>query len=136
MFHPFSPGAAFWTERGTSMINSLHAYLREMQRDGYQEIKTPLLFNKGLWEISGHWGKYRENMFLVLDNETGEHDLSLKPMNCPSHHLYLRVEEAFVPRSAAALHTPTMCCIATSCPARCPASRVCGSSSRTIATST
>ncbi len=88
MFHPFSPGAAFWTERGTSMINSLHAYLREMQRDGYQEIKTPLLFNKGLWEISGHWGKYRENMFLVLDNETGEHDLSLKPMNCPSHHIF------------------------------------------------
>jgi len=87
MFHPFSPGAAFWTERGTSMINSLHSYLREMQRDGYQEIKTPLLYNKGLWEISGHWGKYKENMFLVLDNETGEHDISLKPMNCPSHHL-------------------------------------------------
>ena len=87
MFHQFSPGAVFWTERGTSMINSLHAYLREMQRDGYQEIKTPLLYNKALWEISGHWGKYRENMFLVLDNETQEHDLSLKPMNCPSHHL-------------------------------------------------
>ena len=46
------------------------------------------MYNKGLWEISGHWGKYRENMFLVLDNETGEHDFSLKPMNCPSHHLY------------------------------------------------
>ena len=87
LFHPFSPGAAFWTERGTSMINSLHSYLREMQRDGYQEIKTPLLYNKALWEISGHWGKYKENMFLVLDNETGEHDISLKPMNCPSHHL-------------------------------------------------
>ena len=87
MFHPFSPGAAFWTERGTSMINSLNAYLREMQRDGYQEIRTPLLYNKALWEISGHWGKYKENMFLVLDNETQEHDISLKPMNCPSHHL-------------------------------------------------
>ena len=87
MFHPFSPGAAFWTERGTAMINTLNAYLREMQRDGYQEIKTPLLFNKGLWEMSGHWGKYKENMFLVLDSETGEHDFSLKPMNCPSHHL-------------------------------------------------
>jgi threonyl-tRNA synthetase len=56
-------------------------------RNGYQHVKTPLLFNKGLWELSGHWGKYRENMFLVLDNETGEHDFSLKPMNCPSHHL-------------------------------------------------
>jgi threonyl-tRNA synthetase len=88
MFHPFAPGAAFWTERGTSMVNSLNTFLREMQRDGYREIKTPLMFNKGLWELSGHWGKYKENMFLVLDNETGEHDLSLKPMNCPSHHLF------------------------------------------------
>ncbi len=87
MFHQFAPGAAFWTERGTTMINVLNQYLRELQRDDYQEIKTPLLYNKGLWEISGHWGKYRENMFLVLDNETGEHDFSLKPMNCPSHYL-------------------------------------------------
>ncbi len=55
--------------------------------DGYQEVKTPLLYSKALWELSGHWGKYRENMFLVLDSETGEHDFSLKPMNCPSHHL-------------------------------------------------
>src|SRR5678810_1207147 len=46
-----------------------------------------LLYNKGLWETSGHWGKYRENMFLVLDTETNEHDVSLKPMNCPSHYL-------------------------------------------------
>ena len=77
--------------------------MRELQRDGYQEIKTPLLYNKALWEISGHWGKYRENMFLVLDNETGEHDFSLKPMNCPSHYLLYSVEEALVPRAAAAL---------------------------------
>lgn len=87
MFHPFAPGAAFWTERGTTIINTINDYLRELQRDGYKEIKTPLLYNKGLWEISGHWGKYRENMFLVLDNETGEHDMSLKPMNCPSHYV-------------------------------------------------
>ncbi len=87
MFHPFAPGAAFWTDRGTIIINTINEYLRELQREDYKEIKTPLLFNKGLWEMSGHWGKYRENMFLVLDNETGEHDLSLKPMNCPSHYL-------------------------------------------------
>lgn len=63
--------------------------MRELTADnGYDEIKTPLLYNKGLWEISGHWGKYKENMFLVLDSESGEHDFSLKPMNCPSHHLY------------------------------------------------
>ena len=87
MFHPFAPGAAFWTEKGTAIINTINEYLRELQRDDYKEIKTPLMYNKGLWEISGHWGKYRENMFLVLDNETGEHDTSLKPMNCPSHYL-------------------------------------------------
>jgi len=62
-------------------------YLRDLQRDDYHEIKTPLMYNKALWEISGHWGKYRENMFLVLDSETNEHDFSLKPMNCPSHYL-------------------------------------------------
>ena len=87
MFHQFAPGAAFWTERGTIIINTINEYLRELQRDDYHEVKTPLLFNKGLWKISGHWDVYRENMFLVLDKESGEHDFSLKPMNCPSHHL-------------------------------------------------
>jgi threonyl-tRNA synthetase len=91
MFHPFAPGAVFWTDRGTTMYHAINQYVRELQqRAGYQEIKTPLLYNKGLWELSGHWGKYRENMFLVLDNETGEHDFSLKPMNCPSHYLLYR----------------------------------------------
>jgi len=87
MFHPFSPGAPFWTERGTTLYNLLVEYCRERQAKDFSEIKTPLLYNKGLWEISGHWGKYRENMFLVLDTESGEHDISLKPMNCPSHYL-------------------------------------------------
>ena len=88
-FHPFAPGAAFWTPAGTTLYQTLAQYMRDITREhGYVEIKTPLLFNKGLWEISGHWGKYKENMFLVLDSETKEHDFSLKPMNCPSHHLY------------------------------------------------
>ncbi len=87
MFHPYAPGAAFWTERGTILYNTLVEFCRERQARDFAEIKTPLMFNKGLWETSGHWGKYKENMFLVLDNETGEHDFSLKPMNCPSHHL-------------------------------------------------
>jgi threonyl-tRNA synthetase len=88
-FHPFAPGAAFWTPKGTTLYQTLSQFMRELAlSNGYVEIKTPLLYNKGLWEISGHWGKYRENMFLVLDNESGEHDFSLKPMNCPSHHLY------------------------------------------------
>ena len=85
---PVAPGGVFWTPKGTTIYNSLEAFVRERQQDHFKEIKTPLLYNKKLWEQSGHWGKYRENMFLVLDNETGEHDMSLKPMNCPSHHLY------------------------------------------------
>ena len=87
-FHPYAPGSAFWLPKGTTLYNTLVEANRALCiRNGYLEVKTPLLFNKRLWEQSGHWGKYKENMFLVLDNETGEHDFSLKPMNCPSHHL-------------------------------------------------
>ncbi|MFT3699779.1 MAG: threonine--tRNA ligase [Kofleriaceae bacterium] len=94
-FHQFSPGAAFWTPKGTAIYTVLSSYMRKLALShGYVEIKTPLLYNKGLWEISGHWGKYKENMFLVEDSEAkaagdeDPHHFSLKPMNCPSHHLY------------------------------------------------
>jgi threonyl-tRNA synthetase len=87
-FHPVSPGAAFWTPRGTTLYNTLVDFCQVRQREDFQEIKTPLLYTKTLWEQSGHWGKYRENMFLVLNTETNEYDMGLKPMNCPSHHLY------------------------------------------------
>ena len=85
---PVAPGGVFWTPKGTMLYNTLEAFVRERQQESFREIKTPLLYHKALWEQSGHWGKYRENMFLVLDNESAEHDMSLKPMNCPSHHLY------------------------------------------------
>jgi threonyl-tRNA synthetase len=87
MFHPASPGVAFWTDRGTTIYNLLVEFVRERQAEAFKEIKTPLIYNKMLWETSGHWGKYRENMFLIQNKETGEHDSSLKPMNCPSHYL-------------------------------------------------
>ena len=94
-FHPLSPGAAFWTPKGTAIYTVLSAYMRQLAlANGYVEIKTPLLYHKGLWEMSGHWGKYKENMFLVEDSEAkaagdpDPHHVSLKPMNCPSHHLY------------------------------------------------
>jgi threonyl-tRNA synthetase len=105
-FHPFAPGAAFWTPKGTSIYQTLSQFMRELTlSNGYVEIKTPLLFNKGLWEISGHWGKYRENMFLVLDTESGEHDYSLKPMNCPSHHLYFGMKRHSYRELPLRLHT-------------------------------
>src|SRR6184192_3564052 len=96
-FHPFAPGAAFWTDKGTKLVNVLSNAMRNLcLGNGYQEVKTPLMYNKGLWEISGHWGKYRENMFLVQDSETGEQDFSLKPMNCPSHYLlYLMKKHSY-----------------------------------------
>ncbi len=95
-FFPHAPGAAFWTPRGTQLWNALESFVRERQREHFLEIRTPLLYTKRLWEQSGHWGKYRENMFLVLDKEAAAGgassdeslNMSLKPMNCPSHHLY------------------------------------------------
>ncbi|HVP68180.1 MAG TPA: threonine--tRNA ligase [Anaeromyxobacteraceae bacterium] len=94
-FHPYAPGAAFWLPHGTTLYHLLGDAMRRLTRkNGYVEVKTPLLFNKRLWETSGHWGKYRENMFLVVDSETDPAlpleercTQSLKPMNCPSHHL-------------------------------------------------
>jgi threonyl-tRNA synthetase len=93
-FHPYAPGSAFWLPKGTILYNTLVEANRKLcTANGYVEVKTPLMFNKRLWETSGHWGKYKENMFLVLDNETGEHDFSLKPMNCPSHHLLYQMSK-------------------------------------------
>src|SRR5438132_1782000 len=93
-FHPAAPGAVCWTHRGTLLFHALSNAMRGLcLRNGYQEIKTPLMFNKMLWERSGHWGKYRENMFLVLDPESKEHDFSLKPMNCPSHYLLYNMKK-------------------------------------------
>ncbi len=94
-FHEWAPGAAFWLPRGTTLYNVLEDAMRRLVvANGYQEVKTPLLFNKKLWEQSGHWGVYRENMFLVFDKESDPAlpvderlSMSLKPMNCPSHHL-------------------------------------------------
>jgi len=88
MFHPWSPGAPFWTDRGTTIFQELVDWMRDvLARNGYQQVKTPLLYNRALWELSGHWGKYQDNMFLVLDRESGEPEFGIKPMNCPSHHL-------------------------------------------------
>src|SRR5690606_6286931 len=106
LFHPFAPGAAFWTGKGTTLYRLLGDSMRKLVLgNGYQEITTPLLFNKGLWEISGHWGKYKENMFLVLDAETGEHDFSLKPRNCPSHHLFYAMKKRSYRELPLRLHT-------------------------------
>jgi len=98
-FHEWAPGSAFWLPHGTTLYNTLADAMRRLvARAGYREVKTPLLFNKKLWETSGHWGVYKENMFLVWNREAHSElppedrlDSSLKPMNCPSHHLIYRM---------------------------------------------
>ena len=81
MFHDVSPGAPFWLPKGMVVFRELERYARELQdARGYQEISTPILVNKRLWEQSGHWEHYSENMFKV---EAEEQIFSLKPMNCP-----------------------------------------------------
>jgi threonyl-tRNA synthetase len=86
-FSPVAPGAAFWLPNGTRVFNELVALSREMgERHGYTEVKTPQIFDSELWKTSGHWGKYRENMFLT---SAEERDMAIKPMNCPGHaHLF------------------------------------------------
>ncbi|MEA2405500.1 MAG: threonyl-tRNA synthetase [Thermoleophilaceae bacterium] len=86
-FSDVSPGAAFWLPAGTALWNTLLAFTREKWREyGYQEVKTPQLYDASLWETSGHWGKYREHMFIT---ETEDRPMGLKPMNCPGHaHLF------------------------------------------------
>ena len=84
-FHQWAPGAAFWMDKGTALYNTLANYMREVLFPaGYVEVKTPLIYNKALWERSGHWSFYRPNMFLV---ESEGEIMSLKPMNCPGHFL-------------------------------------------------
>jgi threonyl-tRNA synthetase len=84
-FHPWAPGAAFWLDKGTTLYNLLANYMREVLLPaGYVEVKTPLVYNRALWERSGHWQHYRENMFLI---ESEGETMSMKPMNCPGHYL-------------------------------------------------
>jgi threonyl-tRNA synthetase len=86
MFHPWAPGAPFWLAKGTTLWNTLADYMRGILfPEGYVEVRLPLMFNKALWETSGHWQHYRQNMFLVSSNE-GE-QMALKAMNCPGHML-------------------------------------------------
>jgi threonyl-tRNA synthetase len=85
-FDEHSPGSPFWHPKGMVIYNELEALRRrENARRGYSEVKTPLIYEKALWVTSGHWEKFRENMFLIpLDDE---HVYAIKPMNCPGHML-------------------------------------------------
>ena len=77
-------GSIFWHPRGWSLYRGIEAHIRRRLEDGnYREVKTPQLIDRSLWEASGHWDKFRENMF-TADSED-DRTLALKPMNCPGH---------------------------------------------------
>ena len=91
MFHPWAPGEPFWLAKGTRLVNLLLDYMRSvLAPEGYLELRTPLVFNKALWETSGHWSHYRENMF-IIDAE-GDDASGVKAMNCPGHMLVFASE--------------------------------------------
>ena len=86
-FHPWAPGEPFWLPKGTTLVHLLGNYMREVLLPaGYVEVRAPLVFNKALWETSGHWQHYRQNMFLLQAEDEAEQS-GLKPMNCPGHML-------------------------------------------------
>ena len=87
LFHidDHAPGLVFWHPKGWTLWQGVEQYLRQVYRDnGYQEVKGPQIIDKGLWEKTGHWDKYRENMFIT---ESEKREYALKPMNCPGHIL-------------------------------------------------
>ena len=81
MMSDFGPGSPFWLPNGLALRNALTDYWHEMQaRFGYQEVQTPLILSRSLWETSGHWDHYKENMYTTT---VDEEDFAIKPMNCP-----------------------------------------------------
>ena len=90
LFHidDHAPGVVFWHPKGWTLWQEVEQYMRRVYRDnGYQEVKGPQLLDKTLWEKTGHWDKYRENMFTT---ESEKRDYALKPMNCPGHILIFK----------------------------------------------
>ena len=90
LFHidEHAPGLVFWHPKGWSVWQTIEQYMRQVYRDnGYLEVKGPQIIDKSLWEKTGHWDKYRDNMFTT---ESEKRDYALKPMNCPGHILIFK----------------------------------------------
>ncbi|MFP4401859.1 MAG: threonine--tRNA ligase [Candidatus Nanoarchaeia archaeon] len=90
MNHEYAPGMAFFLPKGFTIYKELQNFVREQYREhDFREVMTPNMFNKKLWETSGHWEHYKEDMFIM---KIEEQEYSLKPMNCPSHCLIFKNE--------------------------------------------
>ena len=90
LFHidEFAPGLVFWHPKGWALWQQVEQYMRQVYRDcGYQEVKGPQILDKSLWEKTGHWENYRDNMFTT---ESEKREYALKPMNCPGHVLIFK----------------------------------------------
>ena len=90
LFHidEHAPGLVFWHPKGWTLWQGVEQYMRQVYRDnGYLEVKGPQIIDKSLWEKTGHWDKYRENMFIT---ESEKREYALKPMNCPGHILIFK----------------------------------------------
>jgi threonyl-tRNA synthetase len=90
LFHidDHAPGVVFWHPKGWTIWQQVEQYMRRVYQDnGYREVKGPQLLDKSLWEKTGHWDKYRENMFIT---ESEKREYALKPMNCPGHILIFK----------------------------------------------
>ena len=90
LFHidDHAPGLVFWHPKGWTVWQMVEQYMRAVYRDnGYQEVKGPQILDRGLWEKTGHWDNYRDNMFVT---ESEKRDYALKPMNCPGHVLIFK----------------------------------------------
>jgi threonyl-tRNA synthetase len=90
LFHidEHAPGLVFWHPKGWTVWQTIEQYMRQVYRDnGYHEVKGPQIIDKSLWEKTGHWDKYRDNMFTT---ESEKRDYALKPMNCPGHILIFK----------------------------------------------
>lgn len=88
LFHlqPEAPGAVFWHPKGWTVYRILQNYIRDrLKAANYKEVNTPILVDRSLWEKSGHWDKFRENMFTSTDGNGDEGHKAMKPMNCPCH---------------------------------------------------
>jgi len=89
-FHPESPAAPFWHPRGMALWRALEDWSREVRLEGgFSEVRTPGVVRKELWETSGHWDLYQDNMFVLSD---GDHTAGLKPMNCPESMLIYKTQ--------------------------------------------
>ena len=136
-FQEEGPGTVFWHAGGWTIFQEVVNYMRRRLKGDYREVNAPQLLDKSLWETSGHWGWFRENMFMAQSAGEATEDVriyAIKPMNCPGHIQIFK--HGLKSYRDLPLRSPSSArCTATSRPARCTACCACARSRRTTPTS-